>query len=488
MAEVEERPIVGNAGAGAIGLDGAPKMPRAVPKTPEAIWQQQQNAADKYEAAKLAQFKATDTEYEKGLEPLQKERDAAVKAREAVAPYKDPEKLPGEAPKFTKTEMSQMPQVLLALAAFSGLASRQPLTASLNAMAGLITGIHTGDVEMFDKNFKVYDENFKRAEALNKQALKEYDDIMKHHEWSITEKDRRIQQWEVKYQHKVSAEMREHGLSKAQEWRNAARKNYEVALEHHDRMAEIHQHNQEMKSAREDAQDNKGWKIFQNPDGSLVRVNEITGETGVIENSKGMTKPSAAGGGGNKGNMNALQSTLYEDVATGYYRLEQLKEMAKKTGELPTGSAFLQSQMKNDGLVSAVKNYAINKSIPAEFQMNDALLLGIAFDIASARSGGRGQLSDAKIREVTRQMPLSGDDQETVKTKYKLIVNQLEAANSTLPEKFRYDIATKGQKGDVAAHGGADKGVEYEGHHFPNQAAADAYKNALDAYKAKGEK
>jgi muramidase (phage lysozyme) len=47
--------------------------------------------------------------------------------------------------------------ILMALAAFAGGRSAQPLTASLNAMSGMIEGMNTSNHEAFDRSYKIWD-------------------------------------------------------------------------------------------------------------------------------------------------------------------------------------------------------------------------------------------------------------------------------------------------------------------------------------------
>jgi hypothetical protein len=93
-----------------------------------------------------------------------------------------------DAPKFTKTDIQGTMGLLMAMAAFSGVASRQPLTASLNALAGLVEGVNKGDQQKFENSYKEWDANTKKVMSENKQYLDKFNRIMKNGEISISQK------------------------------------------------------------------------------------------------------------------------------------------------------------------------------------------------------------------------------------------------------------------------------------------------------------
>jgi hypothetical protein len=205
MAEVQEQPIVGNAGADALNLGGLnPANKQAYSRYTESLGKSDKRI-DTIQAAQKAEGDKKEAERKKALE----ERSAAEVKGVKTEPLPD-------VPKFTRTELSEGPQLLLALAAFSGMVSRQPLTASLNAMAGLIQGIHTGDKEKFDTSYKEFEGNYRKASELNRQAISEFDKLMKRKDLSISEIDRELHQIDVKYGTQVSQELRrQQGLSKS---------------------------------------------------------------------------------------------------------------------------------------------------------------------------------------------------------------------------------------------------------------------------------
>jgi hypothetical protein len=84
--------------------------------------------------------------------------------------------------------------------------------------------------------------------------------------------------------------------------------------------------------------------------------------------------------------------------------------------------------------------YAANQQIDEGLQGMDALMLNTAFDIESAQSGGRGQLSDAKVRAIVSQMPLDEQPESTKATKWAALFKRVEAANDSMPENKKLKI------------------------------------------------
>ena len=72
--------------------------------------------------------------------------------------------------------------------------------------------------------------------------------------------------------------------------------------------------------------------------------------------------------------------------------------------------------------------------------------LNLAFDIASAQTGGRGQLSDTKVKAVVSQMPLESQPESTKKARWRAVVTRVDEANKTLPENKKIEIPSEVKK------------------------------------------
>jgi len=130
---------------------------------------------------------------------------------------------------------------------------------------------------------------------------------------------------------------------------------------------------------------------------------------------------------------------MQQDVDNARYNLQDLKSLSEKTGKLPGGSVAFAQKFTGD-VTSMILRYAANQEIDEGLQGKDALMLNLAFDIASAQSGGRGQLSDAKVRAVVSQMPLDEQPETTKATKWAALMTRVEVANNTLPKERQVQI------------------------------------------------
>ena len=133
------------------------------------------------------------------------------------------------------------------------------------------------------------------------------------------------------------------------------------------------------------------------------------------------------------------QGVLKQDVDNAIYNLQTLKDVADKDGKIPGGSVAFANAFKGD-LTSDIIRYATTQNVDKGLQGNDAILLNLAYDIASAQTGGRGQLSDAKVKAVVAQMPLDSEPDEVKATKWDAIIHRIESANQTLPNDKQISI------------------------------------------------
>lgn len=127
------------------------------------------------------------------------------------------------------------------------------------------------------------------------------------------------------------------------------------------------------------------------------------------------------------------------DIGNAYFRVNEYLSKSKD-GKIPEGSKFLRDKGTQLGVIDAYKNWMVNRSLPPDLQGNDAALLGIAFDVVAARSFGRAAgVTDSKIAQVVRQLPVEGDSESTKQGKMRMLLNQLEEPNKLLPKEKRKD-------------------------------------------------
>jgi hypothetical protein len=149
-------------------------------------------------------------------------------------------------------------------------------------------------------------------------------------------------------------------------------------------------------------------------------------------------------GKGTKGSSTQQQfeNITSADIGNAYFRINEYLADSKD-GKIPEGSKFLRDRGTQSGIIDAYKNYLVNATLPADLQKNDATLLGIAFDVVAARAFGRASgVTDSKIAQVVRQLPVQGDNESTKQAKMRILLNQLEEPNKLLPEEKRKDGAT----------------------------------------------
>jgi hypothetical protein len=149
----------------------------------------------------------------------------------------------------------------------------------------------------------------------------------------------------------------------------------------------------------------------------------------------GVEKPGSGGGSGGGAQSIALR-VMQQDVLNANYNLIDLKNLSERTGKLPGGSVAFAQKFTGD-ISTLISRYVANQNIDEGLQAADALMLNLAFDIASAQSGGRGQLSDAKVRAVVMQMPLDEQPEATKATKWAAILERVKNADKTLPSQLR---------------------------------------------------
>ncbi|NBW15584.1 MAG: hypothetical protein EBR82_47120 [Caulobacteraceae bacterium] len=171
--------------------------------------------------------------------------------------------------------------------------------------------------------------------------------------------------------------------------------------------------------------------VFRN-DGSITDTHGNKPPEGVKFSQ--FKKTGDKGGGKGSATSQQFENITSADIGNAWFRINQWLSRAKSVDDIPSGSPFLRDRGTQSGIVDAFLNYAKTSSLPADMQATDAALLGIAFDIVAARAQGRSTgVTDAKIAQVVRQLPIEGDRPETKREKVALLFNQLDEVNKMLP-------------------------------------------------------
>jgi hypothetical protein len=179
--------------------------------------------------------------------------------------------------------------------------------------------------------------------------------------------------------------------------------------------------------------DGKTYAINKNNPKDIQEVNvDLGGATKVGAQAKGTSSSQAQ-----------FENITSADIGNAYFRVNEYLSKSKD-GKIPEGSKFLRDKGTQSGVIDAYKNWMVNRSLPPDLQGNDAALLGIAFDVVAARSFGRAAgVTDSKIAQVVRQLPVEGDSESTKQGKMRMLLNQLEEPNKLLPKEKRKDGAKR---------------------------------------------
>jgi len=180
---------------------------------------------------------------------------------------------------------------------------------------------------------------------------------------------------------------------------------------------------------------------------SYIDINKIpTDASGKLILPEGVTLLEGKPGGQRRAaSQETALRVLQQDIGNAVYNLEDLKNLSKSSGKLPGGSVAFAAKFTGD-ISSMILRYAVNQSIDEGLQGSDALMLNLAFDIASAQSGGRGQLSDAKVRAIISQMPLDEQPESTKATKWAALMTRVSEANKTIPDDLKVQIPEETNK------------------------------------------
>jgi hypothetical protein len=178
--------------------------------------------------------------------------------------------------------------------------------------------------------------------------------------------------------------------------------------------------------------DGKTYAINKNNPKDIQEVNVDLG---------GATKVGVQPKGGAGSSQQQFENITSADIGNAYFRINELLKESKDN-KIPEGSKFLRDKGVQSGVIDAYKNWLVNRSLPPDLQQTDAALLGMAFDVVAARSFGRSAgVTDAKIAQVVRQLPVEGDSESTKQSKMRMLLNQLEEPNKLLPKEKRKDGA-----------------------------------------------
>jgi hypothetical protein len=302
---------------------------------------------------------------------------------------------------------------------------------ALSSMTGMMEGWKKGEKDKFVQEKSVFDENVKVMERKNNALQKRIEQIAKDFTTNreAAKDEYAILLAENPYMKKVDAIAGLKGVISAAAETNKGMLN----------LLEFKEKQRERAEAR--AGRNVASYQYVEKDGKVYAVNtkDPNDIREVDPKLAGATKFGGAAGKGG-GTAATAQGVLQQDVLNAKFNLTTLGEDAKRNKLLPGGSFAFANSFKGD-LSADILRYATTQTIDKDLQGIDAVLLNTAYDIASAQTGGRGQLSDTKVRAVVAQMPLDSEPESTKRRKWNALLERLDNANATLPKEKQVDTS-----------------------------------------------
>lgn len=89
-------------------------------------------------------------------------------------------------------QLNETASMMMALAGLAGLLTRRPMVAALSNMTAAMKGLQAGDEQQYQRSYKEFSDNYKRAVDQTTTNVKEYERILKSREMTLSEKSRAI--------------------------------------------------------------------------------------------------------------------------------------------------------------------------------------------------------------------------------------------------------------------------------------------------------
>lgn len=393
--------------------------------------------AKREEAAKTSELRKVFYEGEKEAELAMPERAAAKAARDELA-----------AAKFepTKDTIQDIAGLFSLMGVVGMVIGKKNAVQGMYAMNGMMEGYRKGRKDLFTREAAEFDKQFKILQAKVESATKELEEARKLRIYDQKAGEEAIA---------IAVARSESPLIKEMTARLGIEKTINVLNQTKETVTKMSSLQNDLQKAADDR---------------ALRKEQINAQERLrkaeMDLRERLAKMKSSGRGSSREETNLR--VLSQDIGNAVYNLEDLKSESEKKGKLPGGS-FAFAQKFTGDLTSMILRYAANQNIDEGLQGNDALMLNLAFDIASAQSGGRGQLSDTKVRNLVSQMPLYEQPEETKATKWAALMTRVKEANKSMPEDKRIQIPEslekyfmgkryKSGEGDVSGKGSDDKG------------------------------
>jgi hypothetical protein len=320
-----------------------------------------------------------------------------------------------------------------------GVGGKNNAMAAMSAMNGMAEGYQQGRMDLYKREKDIFDENLKQLKnrtdslykqlevvtklaATNRRAAEEEANALFAKEGATF-----LKEYAAKYGLPKSLELAKENLRSREKLFEMVIKQEEIA-----RQKETDRKNRLAQLQPSFTFIEKDGKVFALNNKNPADIRQVSGD--LAGGIKAFAPPTKGGGA-----QVTSERVMQQDIGNAVFNLKDLAALGKSEGKIPGGSVAFANTFKGD-LTADIRRYIETQVIDPNPQTIDALMTNLAFDIASAQTGGRGQLSDTKVKAVVSQMPLESQPEETKKARWRAVLVRVEEANKTLPESKQIEI------------------------------------------------
>lgn len=347
-----------------------------------------------------------------------------------------------KAPAIDSKEFSEVLPMIVALASISGLLTRQPLTAALNSFSEGVQGYVQGKQTLFQDKLKEFTASLNKAKAENDSVWKRYQAARDKWGTDIQGMQTEMQLIAAETQNPIDIELAQRGdLVSLMKLHETSNNNFDKVMGNVLKIQESAQAHADQVAARRDAERDRLAIAAQASRDRQAAMETASADRRYAADLMHADRQAAvAARGSGNATQNRMQRVMAIDVDNATYNLGRLAELSADRGELIGGSAAFANHF-GGSWTADFKRYLETGAIPSDLQGADALLMNLAFDIASGQSGGSGQLAQSKIAELENQMPLESMPPEVKKERWNALFHRIKAINTQLPPGARQDLS-----------------------------------------------
>jgi hypothetical protein len=365
-------------------------------------------------------------------------------------------KLENPYPKFIPTQenvqsLSTLFSLLGVIAIGGGSKNKLSAMGAINSMTGMLKGWREGRADLWKQEQIKFEKDMAQVKANLDSAARDADLALKMLPYDVRKAEAMMQELVAKTGSQILTQKANlQGVQEAAKYVKEIQSGFKEAFEQNLKTAQLQEvkrghditaeHYKDVREHQRTVENRANYQYFSTPEGKVFALDtknadkppkEITGISGDV------TKL-GAGGKGSSAQVTS-ERVMQQDIGNAVFNLKDLKNIGEKEGKVPGGSVAFAGKFTGD-ISSYIKRYIETQTIDADPQTIDALMTNLAFDIASAQTGGRGQLSDTKVRAVVSQMPLESQPEATKKARWRAVVTRVDEANKTLPDNKKIEI------------------------------------------------